>query len=307
MTTELPFRLVDAFTVRAYNGNPAGVVLGTDGLSDGQLQAIAREINASETAFLSRLNDLHRPPQLRWFTPTTEVDFCGHATLAAAHALWEWAVLEPDAGGATNVTLATRAGDLGITAEWLPDAAAAPVWWLQMPPVTLTPERSNPVKLCQLLGLTPDELDDGLPLMRTQDRDTIAFIRDWNRLQQLQPRFDELGAWCERQQIRGVCVATTSTLSPAVHVHSRFFAPAVGINEDPVTGSVHGPLAALLVTAGAVPRAEDHAAIVCAQGLPGRRTGLLRAVVRGTADAYEISIGGQCQTTLAGNLHVPPL
>lgn len=305
MNADLPFRLVDAFAEHAFSGNPAGVVIGADALSDTQLQHIACEINASETAFLSRLNDLHRPPLLRWFTPTTEVDFCGHATLAAVHALWEWQLLDGDVADTAGVKLATRAGDLTVTAEWLSDPAAPPIWWLQMPAVTLTPEPSNPVKLCQLLGLAPDELDDGLPLMRTQDRDVLVFIRDWNRLQQLQPRFDELGAWCERQSLRGVCVATTATLAPTVQVHSRFFAPAVGVNEDPVTGSVHGPLAVMLVTAGAVPRINDLAALMCAQGQPGRRTGIVRAVVHGATDTYEVLVGGQCHTTLDGTVRVP--
>ncbi len=87
MPNSRPFHLVDAFAQQPYRGNPAGVVFDADALTDEQMRQIAAEIHASETAFLSRMRDLHRPMRLRWFTPATEVGFCGHATLAAAHAL----------------------------------------------------------------------------------------------------------------------------------------------------------------------------------------------------------------------------
>ena len=80
MNDNIPFRLIDAFTATSYGGNPAGVVLVADGLSTEQMQAVAREVNASETAFICGGDDLHRPPRLRWFTPVAEVDLCGHAT-----------------------------------------------------------------------------------------------------------------------------------------------------------------------------------------------------------------------------------
>ena len=102
MADTVQFRLVDAFAETPFTGNPAGVVLDADRLNDKQMQVVAREINASETAFLRRANDLHRPAILRWFTPTTEVSFCAHATLAAAHAWSEviglkWLLGWPDA------------------------------------------------------------------------------------------------------------------------------------------------------------------------------------------------------------------
>jgi trans-2,3-dihydro-3-hydroxyanthranilate isomerase len=115
MSPTLPFYLVDAFAERPFSGNVAGVVFDADGLSDSQMQRIASEIHASETAFLSRGNDLHRPPLVRWFTPAAEVGFCGHATLASAHALHEAGCLSGllSRPGATLV-LDSAAGELRL-------------------------------------------------------------------------------------------------------------------------------------------------------------------------------------------------
>ncbi len=306
MTPSRRLFLIDAFAETPFRGNSAGVVLEADGLTDEQMQLLAREVNASETAFISRANDLHRPARLRWFTPQMEVAFCGHATLAAAHALQEVGCLpnllaQPDAA----LVFETQAGLLRLCPELLPAPHASVIWWLQMPEPGLRPDNTNPIRTCELLGLTPDDLDSAFPLMRTRDDDVLYFVRSWQTLMAMQPQFSELGAWCRRCDIRGLCVATTETLTPAVNVHSRFFAPAVGINEDPVTGSVHGPLAAYLVVNNVVGSAAGKSGLICAQGRPGDRGGLVRAVVEATQQGYRVTIGGQCFTTITGEVCVP--
>lgn len=307
MQPSLTCRLVDVFATSPFSGNPAGVVLGADRLSAAQLQKLALEINASETAFITRTNDLHRPPYLRWFSPATEVDFCAHATLAAAHVLAELGVLGPDPGDREQgITLETAAGELTLFCEEQQSEAGASGWWLRMPPAELRRESSNMSRTCEYLGLQKDDLDAGLPPMRTRDNDLIVFVQDWHRLNALRPDFQKLAEWSERNQIRGFCVATLNTLSNATNVHSRFFAPAVGIPEDPVTGSVHGPLAVLLVTSELVPVASGRAVLHCLQGSPGGRTGLVRVIVeQGGAAGYQATVGGQCFTTLAGELRTP--
>lgn len=306
MQSSRPFRLVDAFAEQPYRGNRAGVVFGADDLSDEQMQRIAAEVNASETAFVSRANDLHRPPRLRWFTPTAEVGFCGHATLAAAQAMHEAGYLgDAQSPPAIGPVFDTSAGQLRLKAEGLPEPRAGLIWWLEMPDPGLTPEKSNPMRACELLGMSTDDLDPGSPPMRTRDNDVILIVRGWQTLVDLRPRFDELAAWSERVGVRGFCVATTETLSEAIDVHSRFFAPAVGIDEDPVTGSVHGPLATLLVVNGHVGRAGAHSALMCTQGRPGGQSGLVRALVEATPSGYRVSIGGSCHTTIVGEMRVP--
>jgi trans-2,3-dihydro-3-hydroxyanthranilate isomerase len=307
MPATLRFYLVDAFAEQPYRGNVAGVVFDADALSAVQIQRIASEIHASETAFLSRANDLHRPMRIRWFTPTTEVGFCGHATLASAHALHEAACLagllsRPDA----SLVLDSAAGELRLRPETLPEPHPGPIWWLDMPDPALKADHTNPIRMCELLGLSIDDLDPALPAMRSRDDDVIYIVRRWQTLMDLRPDFAELARWCERNHIRGLCVATTATLAESVNVHSRFFAPAAGVNEDPVTGSVHGPLAVYLVVNGLVGRAGGRSALLCAQGRPGDRSGLVRALVESTPQGYRVRIAGQCFTTLTGELRVPP-
>jgi PhzF family phenazine biosynthesis protein len=306
MADHLHFCLVDAFADEPYRGNPAGVVFNADALNDGQMQRIAREVHASETAFISQANDLHRPTRIRWFTPDTEVEFCGHATLAAAHALHEAGCLagimaRPDA----TLAFDSAAGLLQLQPEVLPAPYSHPLWWLEMPDAGLKPDHTNPVRTCELLGLNVADLDPAVPPMRTRDDDVIYLVRTWQTLVEMQPQFDALAEWSRRNAIRGLCVATTATLTDSINVHSRFFAPAVGINEDPVTGSVHGPLAVCLVIAGIVGSAAGRSALFCAQGRPGDRSGLVRALVESTPQGYRTLIAGSCFTTVSGQIRVP--
>jgi trans-2,3-dihydro-3-hydroxyanthranilate isomerase len=306
MGDSLQFRLIDMFAETPFTGNPAGVVLDADELDEHQMQAITREINASETAFLAGTNDLHRPPRLRWFTPAAEVKFCGHATLAAAHAWSEVigfrALLSKPDG---RIEFETAAGLLRLRPEAVPDRDS-PIWWLEIPDPSLKPDNTNPMRLTALLGITMDELEPAAPIMRTRDNDVILLIKSWQQLTEMKPKSQELATLCERHNIRGVCVSTRETLSEFTHVASRFFAPAVGVPEDPVTGSVHGPLAVLLTSNGLVPMRRGRAALNCLQGQPGGRTGLVRALVQSTPKGYRVSIGGMNHTTLRGELRVPP-
>jgi len=307
MSGTLQFRLVDAFAEQPFTGNTAGVVLDADALDEQQMQAVAREVNASETAFITEANDLHRPPRLRWFTPATEVGFCGHATLAAAHAWSELAGFRALLNKReAQVEFRSAAGQLRLWPEPAGADRQTLIWWLQMPAPGLEPANTNPMKLTKLLGLTLADLEPAAPIMRTRDHDLIVLIRSWRALMEARPNFQELAAFSQRQSIRGVCVATRDTLDDFIHVVSRFFAPACGVPEDPVTGSVHGPLAALLTIHELVPRAGNRTALNCLQGQPGGRTGLVRALVERGPDGYRVSIGGICQTTIRGELRLPP-
>jgi trans-2,3-dihydro-3-hydroxyanthranilate isomerase len=271
------------------------------------MQAVAREVNASETAFIAGSNDLHRPMRLRWFTPTAEVGFCGHATLGAAHAWSEMVGVRALLGKAEpKIEFETAAGLLTLTPEILSEREDRLVWWLAMPDPKLTPDNTNPMKLTATLGLTMDDLDESIPIMRTRDDDVILLIKTWRALVEMKPNMQELKRMSEKFRIRGVLVSTLETLDDFMHVVSRFFAPAVGIDEDPVTGSVHGPLAVLLTVNELVPMTRDKAALNCLQGQPGGRTGVVRALVQSTPQGFRVSVGGITHTTIRGEMLVPP-
>ncbi len=309
MPDSLEFKLVDAFALSPYSGNVAGVILKADGLTDRQMRAIAAEFNASETTFILPPTTKDAAVRFRWFTPATEVDFCGHATLGGAHALFEsgrftHALAEPG----TVLPIETKAGILTIRTEKHPKPDMPYTIWLDMPH---TAQKQTPVvvpAIAKHLGLPEDMIDQAIPAVRTLDDDVILAVRDLQTLLTLEPLMADLKRYCIKNGIRGVLVTTTNALSRATVVQSRFFAPAAGIDEDPVTGSVHGPLGLHLVNCGVVSMKEGKADFHCAQAKAGGRAGLVRVVVTESGEQGEkhVRIGGSCVTTAEGRLTCLP-
>ncbi len=204
--------VVDAFAARLFSGNPAGVCLVTEERSPQWMQDVAAEMNLSETAFLTRLEpDLW---QLRWFTPTVEVALCGHATLAAAHILWTECGLGPD-----TLWFATRSGRLSATRD-------AHRIRLDFPAQTPRPEPTT-AALVDALGVHPQWVGRG-------GDDLLAVLASGQEVRALTPDLARLSTL----DARGIIVSARSD-DPAYDCVSRFFAPRVGVPEDPVTGSAH--------------------------------------------------------------------
>lgn len=203
---------VDAFTDRPFQGNPAAVCLLPEPREDTWLQAVAREMNLSETAFLLREGDGFR---LRWFTPAVEVDLCGHATLASAHALWEGG----HAGHDEILRFHTRSGLLTAErdGEWITlDFPAKP-----------EEETAAPAELARALGAEP-------VYVGKSHFDLLVELDSEAAVRALEPDIGMLRAL----PARGVIV-TSRASTPGFDFVSRFFAPRVGVDEDPVTGSAH--------------------------------------------------------------------
>jgi len=211
------FSQVDAFTDQPFAGNPAAVCLLPSSADETWMQQVAREMNLAETAFLVRRDDGF---DLRWFTPSTEVDLCGHATLASAHVLWEEQQLRPN----EIARFRTRSGVLTASKE-------PGLIWLDFPATPSRPADPTP------------ELERGLGarfqyLGRTAF-DYLVELDSETAVRQLEPNLMELA----RLPVRGVIVTARSD-GPAHDFVSRFFAPGAGVPEDPVTGSAHCTLAA---------------------------------------------------------------
>ncbi|RFU88049.1 PhzF family phenazine biosynthesis protein [Streptomyces triticagri] len=217
-------RIVDAFTDRAFTGNPAGVMLLDAFPTDDWMQRVALEVNHAETAFAHPL-----PPggeadwALRWFTPATEVDLCGHATLATAHVLHSTGTAEG------SLRFATRAGVL--TAHTAADGSIT----LDFPTAPLT-EEPVPEGLAAALGAEPLSAHDTGP----HCGDLLVELTDEAAVRALAPDL----AGLVRHSRRGI-IATARAADPAggYDYVSRCFFPRVGIDEDPVTGSAHTALA----------------------------------------------------------------
>lgn len=204
---------VDAFCSEAFSGNPAAVCPLDAWLPDVTLQQIAAENNLSETAFCVCNEEMF---ELRWFTPTVEVDLCGHATLATA-----WVLFEQLSENCEMLRFATRSGELRVRREGGRLAMDFPA----KQPVVV----DIPPGLLQALGLT--EVD---ALYRTDDY--LVVVKDETIIARLEPDFTALAAF----DVRGVAVTAPSRNFDFV---SRWFGPRVGVNEDPVTGSAHTSLA----------------------------------------------------------------
>ncbi len=203
---------VDAFTDKAFAGNPAAVCILTEPRDDAWMQDLAREMNLSETAFLSRQEDGFN---LRWFTPALEVALCGHATLASAHILWEIGLVSPEEPARFH----TLSGLL--TAERKGD-------WIELNfPATPDQPATAPPRLEQALGLTPKYTGKS-------KFDYLFEVETEDSVRNLKPDFTLL----KTIQVRGVMV-TSRAASSGYDFVSRFFAPGSGIDEDPVTGSAH--------------------------------------------------------------------
>jgi PhzF family phenazine biosynthesis protein len=208
---------VDAFTAEPFRGNPAAVCVLEADRPDAWMRAVAREMNLSETAFLRRSGDGW---SLRWFTPAVEVDLCGHATLASAHVLWE----DGFAGTAEALRFVTRSGELRAKRE---NGAIV----LDVPARAAT-RNAPPAGLLNALGAA-DVVDVAYNRM-----DWLVELRDADAVRGLAPDLTAL----RRIDARGVIVTARADDGEHDFV-SRFFAPAVGVDEDPVTGSAHCCLA----------------------------------------------------------------
>lgn len=218
-----PVFVVDAFADGPFRGNPAGVVPleAGDVPSDAWMQAVAAEMKHSETAYVQPRGD--GSFDLRWFTPEVEVDLCGHATLASAHVLFETQRLAVDMPAVFH----TRGGQLEATRE--PDGA------VQLDFPTAVPEPCDaPAGLLDALGVAKAES------LRTTGQFFMLVVPDAATVRDLVPNFRALA---ELSDVRGVYV--TAAGDDGVHdIVSRCFAPRVGIDEDPVTGSMHCVLSA---------------------------------------------------------------
>lgn len=203
---------VDAFTDKIFRGNPAGVCILKEQADEKWMQEVAMEMNLSETAFLQKQGDGFH---LRWFTPETEVDLCGHATLASSHILWETGVLQMD----QEAVFHTKSGRISAKKDRDYIVLNFPL------------EEEHPVE-------TPDILKLSLkvPILYTGKNrmDYLVLVDDESTVRSLQPELEIL----KNLGTRGVIVTSCSN-NPEVDFVSRYFAPGAGIPEDPVTGSAH--------------------------------------------------------------------
>ena len=266
----VPLLQIDRFTATCFHGNPAAVCLLAAPAAEDWMQAVAAEMNLSETAFVVPRTAAGEF-DLRWFTPTTEVDLCGHATLASCHALRETAQL----AAGQSARFLTKSG-------WLTTTAEADDWISMDFPATPVTPILPPDGLWAALGLPP-----GGEAYRSQF-DILIPVADADILGSIQPDMAALA----RIQARGIIVTAPSD-QPKYDFLSRFFGPAVGVDEDPVTGSAHCSLA------------PYWAARLGKRAMTGYQASKRGGVVGAVLSGDRVILRGQAVTVFATTLAAP--
>lgn len=259
----LPFLRIDAFTTEAFAGNPAAVCVLPEDRDTTWMQLVAREMNAGATAFFRKRDDGY---DLRWFAPAAELELCGHGTLASAHALWECGHLMPSSPARFHtrggLLTAVRHGDwIALDLPSTPDQQVEP-----------------PAGLAQALGATPKYVG-------RSRLDHLIELDGEGAVRELRPDFARLASMPGRGFI-----VTSRSASPHADFVSRFFAPSVGINEDPVTGSAHCPLGPFW--SGRLGKTD----------LVGRQISDRGGVVKVSMAGDRVRLSGQAVTVLRGEL-----
>ena len=253
---------VDAFTKNVFKGNPAAVIPLESWLDVDTLQNIASENNLSETAYIVKNGETLY--EIRWFTPTTEVDLCGHATLASAHVLFEHLDYSED-----KVIFHSKSGELTVEKK---DES----YWMNFP--------SNPPVPIPVPKLLPDAIGS-IPIYTGVNTDLLVLLQDEKQVRTLRPDLNIL----ERMEVRGIIITAPGD---DVDFVSRFFAPSVGVPEDPVTGSAHTVLTPFWSKRLKKQNLEAYQV--------SERGGLLTCIQKGN----RVEIGGDAVTYLVGNIRI---
>ena len=294
--------LVDAFTRKPFTGNPAGVVLGATGLGDVEMQAVAREISASETAFLFPATAVNHDLRVRFFTPRVEVPICGHATIALHHVLAELHVEKATNEGARYFQHCS-AGIYPVEL-FLKDESPWVVMSQPIPDLCELPPDLPRERMLAALGLQEEDLDNALPLgAMVSGGEYTVFVPVRRRavLDSLTPRYQRLstGYTC-------YMLYTTDSPDPAYLTYCRMFAPAYGIDEDPVTGMANGPLGAFLTSHGLARDKGGRFRFLSRQGVAMGRPGEVEVTIghEGTL-VRSVEVAGAAVTILRSTLTLP--
>ena len=275
---------VDSFTKENFKGNPAGVVPYADGLTEQQMQLIAREMNNSETAFLFSPDDNLCDGRIRYFTPTKEVPICGHATIAAMYIK----AIEENLSSSIH-RIKTNVGILPfeIIKSGIDYKVVMTQGKIEFGNIL---DEDNKKRLLSALHIKEDYLEDNCPIQIVSTGHSKVMIGIENRplLNYLKPNMFELAELSKEINCNGYFVFTFDSGSEEVLTYGRMFAPAIGINEDPVTGNANGPLGAYLVKHNLVKHDGNSFTFIGRQGEAINRLGEMEVTVKIKNDAPEL-------------------
>jgi PhzF family phenazine biosynthesis protein len=267
MTRKVQVHQVDAFTRERFTGNPAGVVVNADALSDSEMLAIARELNNADTAFVLGTAGPDHDVRTRFFTPRTEAGFVGHATIAAHY------VLSRRRGAPERLRQKSRAGIVHVEIRGSGDDRCIAVRQ-SAPPLGRELNDRERLAVLDALALATDDLDQRCPLriVGTSSTRLLVGVRGAEQLKRLRPDYARLATLSAQLGAAGFFVFTLHEAADHL-TESRMFCPALGIQEDPVSGNAHGLLGAYLSSLGLLERSGTRARFTGIQGQHLHRPG----------------------------------
>ena len=279
---KIPFYLVRAFTSNPLEGNPAGVVLNAEMLNDEEMQRIASEIGASETAFV--MEGGKADYRVRFFSPEKEVSLCGHATIATFYAMSEMGLVRKE-----KLTVETRAGIINV------EMTGKMVFMEQMPPIfkEANVERRE---VAAALGIREEDMAE-LPMecVSTGLFSLKVPVKNLEAMGKMKPDFDMVKELCIKTGVGSIFPFTFETVHEECMVHARCFAPLYGVNEDPVTGTANGALGAYLKKHGLLEKNPYRAE----QGIEIGRKGIVIVEVND-----RIKVGGEACLVMRGEIEI---
>lgn len=280
---------VDSFTKEKFKGNPAGVISNADGLTESEMQKIARELNNSETAFIFSSNNKEYDAHVRFFTPKNEVPICGHATIAAHY------VRAIENGIDTSrIYHKTGAGILPVDIVKENNDYKVIMTQGKIEFGTII-EGENKEELLTALNIKESDLLENydIQIVSTGHSKVMVGIRSIATLNNLQPDYNELSKLSKIIKCNGYYVFTVDSKDSDILINGRMFAPAIGINEDPVTGNANGPLGAYLVHHNHVKHNNSVFRFKAKQGEAIKRTGIIEVDVKiENNEPVEVKVAG---------------
>ncbi|WP_346871357.1 PhzF family isomerase [Clostridium sp. UBA5119] len=276
MTRKYNLYQIDSFTKEKFTGNPAGVITNADGLTDHEMQKIARELNNSETAFIFSSNSNEYDAHIRFFTPTDEVPICGHATIAAHYAraiensLHTSRVYQKTGAGILPVDIVKEDNDYKIVMTQGKIEFGTII------------DGVNKKDLLSALNISNNDLLENykIQIVSTGHSKVMIGIKSIDILNTLKPDYDALSRLSKIIKCNGYYVFTINSQESDILIHGRMFAPAIGINEDPVTGNANGPLGAYLVHNNLVNHNNSLFEFKAKQGEAIKRPGIIEVKVK---------------------------
>lgn len=299
MTKKIEFFYVDAFTTETFGGNPAGVIPNAENLTDEDMQKIANELNLSETAFLLPTSNADPNYKIRYFTPTKEVDFCGHATLGTAWLMatkYNWIDKDDKIVFESNIGL--------IPVKWLMENN-------QLTRVSMTQVRPqvksidiSPAVVANLVGIHETEIDDRYPIKiaNTGVPHLMVPVKTRQAIDQAEPNLNELKKMNNDFNISTTHLFTFDT-NGQFDIYTRDFCPNIGIDEDPVTGAANGALGGYLYLENILAQQERHQLMI-GQGHTINRPGILYVTITPDAETAVIEVAGAAVVSIEGIIFV---